>query len=116
MMRFHKPKSGRVKKPPGKVVSRRTDQRAWVFKGSRVPLCALFEALADGESFGEFVKRIPDLQAEEIKNVLRGVGLLVDYQLHEHSLTLKVVELEALKGPSAAVTAVEQSSGIGKEL
>ena len=64
-----------------------------------------------GKSVGEFVKRFPNLQAEEIKNVLRGVGLLVDYQLHEHSLTLKVVELEALKGPSAAVTAVEQSSG-----
>ncbi len=116
MMRFHKPKSGRVKSPSGQVVSRRTGQRAWVFKGSRVPLCALLEALADGESFGEFVKRIPDMQAEEIKNVLRGGGLLVDYQLHEHSLTLKAVELEAPKGPSAAVTAVEQSSGIGKEL
>jgi hypothetical protein len=70
----------------------------------------------DGESVGEFVKRFPNLQAEEIKNVLRGEGLLVDYQLHEHSLTLKAVELEAPKGPSAAVTAVEQSSGIGKEL
>ena len=81
MKRFHKPKSGRVKSPPGKVVSRRTDERAWVFKGSTVPLRALFEALADGESVGEFVKRFPTLQAEEIKNVLRGVGLPVDYQL-----------------------------------
>ncbi len=116
MMRFHKPKSGRVKKPPGKVVSRRTDQRAWVFKGSTVPLRALIEAPADGESVGEFVERFPNLQAEEIKNVLLGVGLLVDFQLHEHSLSLKAVELEALKGPSAAVTAVEQSSGIGKDL
>ena len=116
MKRFHKPKSGSVKSLPGKVVSRRTDQRAWVFKGSTVPLRALFEAPADGESVGEFVKQFPTLQAEEIKNVLRGVGFLVDYQLHEHSLTLKVVELEALKGPSAAVTAVEQSSGTGKEL
>ena len=115
-MRFHKPKSGRVKSPPGKVVSRRTDERAWVFKGLTVPLRALFEALADGESVRQFVKRILDRQAEEIKNVLRGEGLLVDYQLHEHSLTLKAVELEAPKGPSAAVTAVEQSSGIGKEL
>jgi hypothetical protein len=88
MMRFHKPKSGRVKRPPGKVVSRRTSQRAWVFKGSSVPLRGLFEALADGESVGEFVKRFPNLQTEEIKNVLRGVGLLVDYQLHEHSLTV----------------------------
>jgi hypothetical protein len=116
MKRFHKPKSGSVKSPPGKVVLRRTDQRAWVFKGSTVPLRALFEAPADGESVGEFVKRFPNLQAEEIKNVLRGEGLLVDYQFHEHSLTLKAVELEAPKGPSAAVTAVEQSSGIGKEL
>lgn len=80
MKRFHKPKSGRVKSPPGKVVSRRTDQRAWVFKGSIVPLRAMFEALADGESVGKFVKRFPNLQAEETKNVLRSVGLLVDYQ------------------------------------
>jgi hypothetical protein len=79
MKRFHKPKSGRVKSPPRKVVSRRTDQRAWVFKGSRVPPRALFRALADGKSIGEFVKRFSDPQAEEIKNVLRGVGLLVDY-------------------------------------
>ena len=77
MMRFHKPKSGRVKSPPRKVVSRRTDQRAWVFKGSRVPPRALFRALADGKSIGEFVKRFSDPQAEEIKNVLRGEGLLV---------------------------------------
>jgi len=48
--------------------------------------------------------------------VLRGEGLLVDYQLHEHLLTLKRVELEAPRGPSAAVTAVEQSSGTRKEL
>ena len=116
MKRFHKPNSGMVKSPPGQVVSRRTGQRAWVFKGSTVPLRALLEALADGESIGEFVKRFPNLRAEEIKNVLRGVGLLVDYQRHEHSLTLKPVELEASKGHSAAVTAVEQSSGIGKEL
>ena len=116
MRRFNKPKLGRVKSPLGKVVSRRTEERAWVFKVSRVPLRALFEALADGESVGEFVKRFPNLQAEEIKNVLRGVGLLVDYQLHEHSLTLKAVELEAPKGHSAAVTAIEQSSSIRKEL
>jgi uncharacterized protein (DUF433 family) len=83
MKRFHKPKSGMVKSPPGIVVSRRTCQRAWVFKGSTVPLGALFEALADGESVGEFVKRFPNPEAEEIKNVLCGVGLLVDYHSTE---------------------------------
>jgi hypothetical protein len=116
MMRFHKPKSGRVKSPSGQVVSRRTDQRAWVFKGSTVPLRALFEAPADGESVGEFVKRFPNLQAEEIKNGLRGVGLLVEYQLHERSLTLRAIKWGAPKGHSAAVTAVEKSSAIGKDL
>jgi hypothetical protein len=59
ILQLHKPKSARVKSPPGKVVSRRTDQRVWVFKGSRVPLRALFEAMADGESVGESVKRFP---------------------------------------------------------
>jgi hypothetical protein len=92
MRRFNKPKSDRVNSPLGKVVSRRTKERAWVFKGSRVPLGALFEALADGESVGEFVKRLPELQAEDIKNILRGVGVLVEYQLHERSLTLRAIK------------------------
>jgi hypothetical protein len=116
MRRFNKPKLGRVKSPLGKVVSRRTEERAWVFKASRVPLRALFEALADGESVGEFVKRFPELQAEDIKNILRGVGLLDEYQLHERSLTLRAIKWGAPKGHSAAVTAVEQSSAIGKDI
>jgi hypothetical protein len=116
MRRFNKPKLGRVKSSLGKVVSRRTEETAWVFKVSRVPLRALFEALADGESVGEFVKRFPELQAEDIKNILRGVGLLVEYQLHERSLTLRAIKWGAPKGHSAAVTAVEQSSAIGKDI
>ena len=116
MRRFNKPKLGRVKSPLGKVVSRRTEERAWVFKVSRVPLRALFEALADGESVGEFVKRFPELQAKDIKNILRGVGLLVEYQLHQRSLTIRAIQWGAPKGHSAAVTAVEQSSAIGKDI
>ena len=116
MRRFNKPKLGRVKSPLGKVVSRLTEERAWVFKASRVPLRALFEALADGESVGEFVKRFPELQAEDIKNILRGVGLLVEYQLHQRSLTLRAIKWGAPKGHSVAVTAVEQSSAIGKDI
>ena len=116
MRRFNKPKLGRVKSSLGKVVSRRTEETAWVFKVSRVPLRALFEALADGESVGEFVKRFPELQAEDIKNILRGVELLVEYQLHERSLTLRASKWGAPKGHSAAVTAVEQSSAIGKDI
>ena len=116
MRRFNKPKLGRVKSPLGKVVSRRTEETDWVFKVSRVPLRALFEALADGESVGEFVKRFPELQAEDIKNILRGVELLVEYQLHERSLTLRAIKWGAPKGHSAAVTAVEKSSAIGKDL
>ena len=116
MKRFHKPKSGSVKSSLGKVVSRRTQERAWVFKGSRVPLRALFETFADGKSVGDFVKRFPELQAEDIKNILRGVELLVEYQLHERSLSLRAIKWGAPKGHSAAVTAVEKSSAIGKDL
>jgi hypothetical protein len=101
---------GWVKSPLGRVVSRRTEERAWVFKVSRVPLRPLFEALAGGGSVGEFVKRFPELQAEDIKNILRGVGLLVECQLHERSLTLGAIKWGAPKGHSAAVTAVEKSS------
>ena len=116
MMRFHKPKSGSVKSSLGKVVSRRTEERAWVFKGSRVPLHVLFEALADGESVGDFVERFPELQAEDIKNILRGVGLLAEYQLHQRSPRLKAIKWGAPQGHAAAVTAVEQSSAIGKDI
>jgi hypothetical protein len=59
MMRFNKPKSGRVKSPPGKVVSRRTGQRVWVFKRSTVPLRALFEALADGRERWRVRQTVP---------------------------------------------------------
>jgi hypothetical protein len=76
----------------------------------------LFEALADGEGIGDFVKRFPELQEEDIKNIFRGLGLLIEYQVHERSLTLRAIKWGAPKGHSAAVTAVEKSSAIGRDL
>jgi uncharacterized protein (DUF433 family) len=43
---------------------------AWVFRGTRVPLAALFENLEDGADIEEFVEWFPGVQAEQVKKVL----------------------------------------------
>lgn len=46
----------------------------WVFKGTRVPLAALFENLKDGASVDEFLEWFPGVKREQILAVL-------DYEL-----------------------------------
>jgi uncharacterized protein (DUF433 family) len=43
---------------------------AWVFKGSRVPVSALFENLEDGVPVGEFVDLFPGVTLEQARAVL----------------------------------------------
>jgi uncharacterized protein (DUF433 family) len=43
---------------------------AWVFKGSRVPIAALFENLEDGVSIGEAVALFPGISLEQARAVL----------------------------------------------
>jgi uncharacterized protein (DUF433 family) len=43
---------------------------AWVFKGTRVPVKALFENLEDGASVGEFLEWFPGVTREQIEAVL----------------------------------------------
>ena len=74
MRRFNKPKLGRVKSPLGKVVSRRTKERAWVFKVSRVPLRALFEALADGRALESSSNGSPLYRPRKSKMCFAGLG------------------------------------------
>ncbi len=42
---------------------------AWVFAGTRVPVVALFENLADGASMEEFLEWFPGVQEEQVGEV-----------------------------------------------
>lgn len=46
----------------------------WVFRGSRVPVVALFENLQDGVPIGEVVELFPGLTLEEARAVLAHVA------------------------------------------
>ena len=43
---------------------------AWVFRGTRVPVSALFENLEDGVALTEFVKFFPGVSLEQVRAVL----------------------------------------------
>jgi uncharacterized protein (DUF433 family) len=43
---------------------------AWVFRGTRVPVAALFENLEDGVSVGQFVELFPGVTLEQARAVL----------------------------------------------
>ncbi|MGH7821954.1 MAG: DUF433 domain-containing protein [Candidatus Binatia bacterium] len=43
---------------------------AWVFKGTRVPVKALFENLEDGATVGDFLEWFPGVAREHVQSVL----------------------------------------------
>ena len=43
---------------------------AWVFRGTRVPVAALFENLKDGALVTQFVEWFPGVTAEQVRAVL----------------------------------------------
>ena len=43
---------------------------AWVFRGSRVPVAALFQNLEDGVPVGEFIELFPGVSLEQARAVL----------------------------------------------
>ena len=43
---------------------------AWVFRGSRVPVAALFENLEDGAPVAEFVEWFPGVTLKQVRAVL----------------------------------------------
>ena len=43
---------------------------AWVFRGSRVPVAALFENLEDGAPVSQFVEWFPGVTLEQVRAVL----------------------------------------------
>ena len=48
---------------------------AWVFKGTRVPLVALFKNLEDGATTEDFVSWFPGPTIEQVETVLEHVAL-----------------------------------------
>ncbi len=43
---------------------------AWVFRGTRVPVAALFENLEDGAQVAQFVQWFPNVSLEQVRAVL----------------------------------------------
>ena len=43
---------------------------AWVFRGTRVPVAALFENLEDGAQVSQFVEWFPGVTTEQVRAVL----------------------------------------------
>ena len=43
---------------------------AWVFRGTRIPVAALFQNLEDGGSLAEFVDLCPGVMHEQARSVL----------------------------------------------
>ncbi len=53
-----------VERNPGKVSG------AWVFRGTRVPIAALFENLRDGATVDEFLTWFPGVERAQVDAVL----------------------------------------------
>ena len=47
---------------------------AWVFRGTRVPVAALFENLEDGALVAQFVEWFPGVTMEQARDVLEHVA------------------------------------------
>ena len=54
------------------VVERAADRvgGAWVFRGTRIPVAALFENLEDGASATQFLEWFPGVTLEQVRAVL----------------------------------------------
>ena len=47
---------------------------AWVFRGTRIPVAALFENLEDGVSLADFVELFPGMSLQQARMVLEHVA------------------------------------------
>jgi len=59
-----------VERDPAKVSG------AWVFRGTRVPVAALFENLREGATVGQFLEWFPGVQSSQVESVLEHAGWL----------------------------------------
>ena len=63
-----RPKEAAVESAPGKIGG------TWVFRGSRVPVSALFENLEDDVDVGQFVQWFPGVSDAQVREVLEYVA------------------------------------------
>ena len=59
-----------VERQPGKVSG------VWVFRGTRVPVSALFENLRDGATVDEFLEWFPGVRRAQVEAVLEDRGAI----------------------------------------
>ena len=59
-----------------KAVERNPDMVSgvWVFRGTRIPVSALFENLEDGAQVTDFVNWFPGVKEEQVREVLEYVA------------------------------------------
>ncbi|HEY9508807.1 MAG TPA: DUF433 domain-containing protein [Verrucomicrobiae bacterium] len=57
-----------VEQVPGKVSG------AWTFRGTRVPVKALFDNLEDGATINEFLDWFPGVTRDQVESVLEFAG------------------------------------------
>jgi len=57
-----------VEQVPGKVSG------AWLFRGTRVPVKALFDNFEDGATVGQFIEWFPGVTKEQVEAVLEFAG------------------------------------------
>lgn len=57
-----------VERVPGKVSG------AWLFRGTRVPVKALFENLEDGATVSQFLEWFPGVTKQQVETVLEFAG------------------------------------------
>jgi uncharacterized protein (DUF433 family) len=58
-------KCSAVERVPGRVSG------AWLFKGTRVPVAALFENLEDGATVDDFLEWFPGVTRQQVESVLK---------------------------------------------
>jgi len=51
---------------------------AWVFRGTRIPVTALFENLEDGAQLADFVEWFPGVSLEQARTVLEHAARSLD--------------------------------------
>lgn len=61
-----------VERDPDKVSG------AWLFRGTRVPVTALFENLEDGAQVSDFVEWFPGVSLEQVRQVLEHAAQSLD--------------------------------------
>ena len=55
---------------------------AWVFKGTRVPVTALFENLSDGATIDQFLSWFPGVTREQVEDV-KGLAGMQDVEFED---------------------------------